>query len=312
MHVPNSEAPSLDEAIDQLVQAQQPPLVQIAEVGIGWKRTFITNQRGEILAGEYERGEDSVGWVLPSHGGEMQAWLRLFLQRIHQLNPERVPSAPPDWSPWDTAAEAQIKQTREAIETELDAIRLDYQSKLDAIEAELQEVSALAEAEHRRLLSADGDDLKDAVADALSVLGLKVTDADDLLDQGEGKREDLWIEFEGDTGIAEVKGYRKGASSNDLMRAKDYAVTFAEKHGTRPARQWHIVNAFRVVDPGSRPQLFAGAADIVSAFGGLVIDTRDLFRLLRDVELGATSKEEAGQLLWETEPGFFSYGAESS
>ena len=93
----------------------------------------------------------------------------------------------------------------------------------------------------------------------------------------------------------------------DLMRAKDYRLLYLQKHGTSSHTQWHVVNANRTADPSARQVLFEGHDDAIDGFGGLIIDTRDLFRLVRDVERGTISDQAARDLLWDADPGRFSH-----
>jgi len=63
-----------------------------------------------------------------------------------------------------------------------------------------------------------------------------------------------------------------------------------------PDAQWYIVNQFRDRDPGTRPEILRGQDADVDAFAdddGLVIDTRTLFRLRKDVAEGSLAAEEA-------------------
>jgi hypothetical protein len=184
----------------------------------------------------------------------------------------------------------------------------DFSSELDALDQGIDD--AKKEADEKGLgllLTTDGDELKDAVLGALTIIGFKVADVDATLEEGEGKREDLWVEHDEEVVIAEVKGYKRGAKFRDLMRAKDYRLLYLQKHGSVPDGQWHIVNANRSRPPDLRPRLLEGHDEAVDAFGGLVIDTRDLFKLVRDIQRGDVAQEEALDLLWKANPGFFHY-----
>lgn len=277
-----------------------------------WERPFVTNLRNEILSGEYRRNDEALGWILPSHEPISATWLRLFLERIHEDDPERVPQPPPRWEPWDTARVELLKARREERYDEFSSKLREFQDELASMGEEIEEEVRRANEEGLGLLlTADGEELKGAVATALSILDLQVTDVDGSLDPGDGKREDLWVDHEDERVIIEVKGYTKGAKVSDLMRAKDYRLLHLQRQGFAPNRQWHVVNAFRTKEPDARQRLFEGHDDAVKGFGGLIIDSRDLFRLVRAVERGELEDATARNLLWNAPEGLFRYPSES-
>jgi hypothetical protein len=306
-----TEDPTFDVTVQGLVKSMpaRRGLTEFFASGLEWNRVFVSNPRGEVLAGEYYRTEDKkvIGWVLPSYVRDMHPWVKVFLQRVHDLDPSRVPVPPADWVPWDTAEESRLRAERDAIQQEANEVLQRYVSELESKDGEIETARQRARTGHGRLLTDDGDSLKEAVRVGLQTVGLEVVDADDQVAIGQGKREDLWVRVPQGTVIAEVKGYTKGASSGDLVKAQMYQTTFLERCGSRAAGQWHIVNANRGVDPSQRPRLFEGAEDIVDSSGILVIDTRHLFVLVRDIQLGVISRDEAQRLLVEAEAGFWSY-----
>jgi len=99
----------------------------------------------------------------------------------------------------------------------------------------------------------------------------------------------------------------RGAKTSDLIDAKGYDALFLERWGRRPRLQWHVINAFRGRDPSTRPEPFAGHEDVVAAFGGLIIDTRSLFLMIRDLRRGDLSPEDARALLWNSDLGLYQY-----
>lgn len=278
-----------------------------------WIRAFVTNRRDETLCGEYRRSGEALGWVLPYHSPVSPSWLRLFLQRIHEDDPERVPKPPADWELWDTAEVERLRAKRKDLYDEARSVLEKYNVELSALDETIVETKERDDTSGLGLLlKADGKQLKDAVFEALGALDFDVTDVDESLDDGEGKREDLWIHHDEKVVIVEVKGYSKGARLRDLMRAKDYKLLYFEKHRSNADAQWHIVNANRGRQPYARSRLFEGHDDAVEGFGGLVIDTRDLFRLVRDVQRGELTQDGAKDLLWTPEPGLFRYPAEET
>jgi hypothetical protein len=177
---------------------------------------------------------------------------------------------------------------------------------LDAEVAALLEVREQArrnaEADERRLLLTKGEELVSAVYAALTRLGFRVIDADKLPQHAKGrKQEDLRITDEDWVCIAEVKGHgRGGARTADLMQLEKATKVFVLNENREPDAQWYIVNQAFEVPPAERPRPFASApeeVEILAGDNGLVIDTRDLFRLDKAVQQGALHPSDARQLL---------------
>ncbi len=101
--------------------------------------------------------------------------------------------------------------------------------------------------------------------------------------------------------IAEVKGYaRGGAKASDLIQVSQHAMRFTQREGRAPDRAWYIVNQFASMDPDTRQKALAGASEDVEVFaqgGGLIVDSRDLFRLLQMVTVGSVEPADAREQL---------------
>jgi hypothetical protein len=155
-------------------------------------------------------------------------------------------------------------------------------------------------------LTAQGDDLKAAVADALVELGFVVADADTTTAKPGDLLEDLRVTIVGDASwicLAEVRGYEHGgAKTSDLGRIGRFRERFVRKRGTPPTCCWYIVNQFAETDPSTRPVPLVSNPDDVAIFGeadGAVIDTRVLFGMLADLHAGTLAVDEARETLRE-------------
>lgn len=113
------------------------------------------------------------------------------------------------------------------------------------------------------------------------------------------------------TCLVEVKGYGKGAKTNDVAQiAGRPSVAFGVAEGRAPDAVWHVVNAWRDRPPTSRPEAIPNALDLapLAAANGRLIDTRDPFRAWRDVTEGVTPAAQVrdslrtGEVRW-TWPG---------
>ncbi|MGW0358515.1 hypothetical protein ACWDXV_30355 [Nocardia nova] len=90
------------------------------------------------------------------------------------------------------------------------------------------------------------------------------------------------------TTSAEVKGYTKGAKSNDLSTVGRHRRVYEKKHQD-VQRMWYVANSFRLDSPDSRPKILDSADEHIDDFAqddGLAIDSRVLFDLLMLVETG--------------------------
>ena len=233
--------------------------------------------------------------VLPTETQEIPRWLAAFLKVLHNSDAERFPGVP-NWSNSDDWSSSEAAQAA----TALAVLRGAWEQKraeFDRQEVELQ--SALDSARERgrtgiqRLLTANGDDLCDAVAAALRELGFTVTPMDDLHDAKTGaKLEDFRAttpDGQGWIALGEVKGYSKGAKVNDLSQVTNRpVVNYVRETGVEPGSLWHIVNVHRGDDPSARAKaiLNDGELEDLAKQDGALIDTRDLFRAVRAVTAG--------------------------
>jgi hypothetical protein len=96
------------------------------------------------------------------------------------------------------------------------------------------------------------------------------------------------------------RGYTTGAKPSDLSKLNRFAALYAQENGQLPSAMGYVVNQFRGTDPTTRRPLLRNQDDDVDVFaeqGGLVVDTRDLFRLRKAVAAGAVSAEAARVML---------------
>lgn len=274
-----------------------------AVVEMGWYvQPFLVASDGSMLAGRLRRGDPSRGvdtgeiWILPAWVSKRREWVRAAWKVWAETYPGRIPS-PPQWrdsKAWFTPEELTLDEELERVRTERD----ETVTRLEAVEADLQvrkEAAAVAAAKgSRRLLSADGDNLVEAVQAALTDLGFTAKNMDDVTEKGK-RVEDLRVSDDGWEAIAEVKGYKRGAAAGDLIKITRFAGLYAMETGKQPDAQWYVVNGFRFDEPGSRPLPLQGSDEDVAVFAedrGVIVSTVDLFRVWRDVMTGKRDKDE--------------------
>lgn len=102
--------------------------------------------------------------------------------------------------------------------------------------------------------------------------------------------------------LVEVKGYEKrNAKTADLMQLAGF-VSHYQEDNPAPSAQWYIINQSYGTSPSRRLEPFTSDPDTVQQFAnnnGLVIDTRELFRLTTRVHQGALTRDQARELLRE-------------
>jgi hypothetical protein len=267
---------------------------------------FLLTASGWTAAGRFARLEDRAEcWVFPA-GCDPVRLTSYALTELGVRYPDRFPPSEP-WTQnprWMTFAE--LREQREA--SRLQEERALANARLDQLEREsqgrLNDATQSADSGERRLLTAQGADLVAAASQALTELGFCVQNMDDIWPSGD-HREDLRLTSPGHPdweAIVEVRGYARGAQMNDLMRLARFARRFQEEVGKWPPATWYVVNQFSNGDPSERDQALASNPSELEEFklnDGLVLDTRELFKLLMRVRAGEVLPTEAVSQLIE-------------
>lgn len=271
---------------------------------------LVQDADGNIFAAVYHcQGGPKEVIFLPDSTQPSRAWVTLAFERWALEDPETYGSAS-DWESreeWMTAPERAAAGGLSVAEQalELETVRLEQAVAL--ARQELAARKAEASRASRRLLTETADELADAVADALASIGFRIDKVDD--EGGRHKVEDLHIFDDDWVCLGEVKGHGKGATTTDVLKILRFQNLYQQRSGDLPNALWYIVNQFRDRDPSTRRLALRGQDDDVQEFAesnGVVVDTRDLFRLHRDVSLGTLAAEHARSLLREAR-GRFSY-----
>ena len=275
-------------------------------------QVLLRSSDGTVIAGRIHdtasggaRGTDA--WILPAFTTSKREWVRHIWSIWHA--DRRLKVGPP------TGFEdlAWMTHHEQLAQTELSKVRDERQqaiARFDQRDAEahqqLEEAQQEASAGLRRLLTEQGEPLEEAARQALEQLGFAEVVSMDEQQTGM-KREDLQIRHQDlATGeawmcLVEVKGTAGGAQSGWLGQSNHQVEVYARRINEWPDARWVIANTERGKDPGARSDLFTNnnALDVETygEAGGLVVPTRDLFRLVRDVQAGAVSPEEARRTL---------------
>jgi hypothetical protein len=266
-------------------------------------RPFLETSAGEPIAGAFRReGGSADCWILPRYA-DVEAWARVAIQEWRKLSPDRFPREWFDDARWLTVDEEDVEVSR----TKLEADRRDaldaFERRSSELEAHGVEAADRAAKGERRLLTAQGADLVEAVVEALTSIGFEVRDMDLETPEGD-RREDLRINAPGTPTwevIAEVRGYSGGAQLADLMRLTRFARRYRDEVGRSPDACWYICNQFIGAHPGQRPVMLASNPNETREFREdlplALIDTALLFQFLKRLRRRELSPDEARRAL---------------
>lgn len=282
---------------------------------------FITTRR--TIDSERSRG---LIVALPAETKRPDLWLMQFQELLHLRNPDIFPLADswatddPRWLPIE--AERLLEKKRQS-EAELQETAQQLEREIQETKRELDQVLVRDRATGiQRLLTAQGDDLTDAVKEALETLGYAVQDMDAPKLPGEPRLEDLRITLPGRkdwTVLAEVKGYKNDAKVNDLQQLPGRPLRkFMEETKLPPSSLWHIVNTRIEENPSARKRAHhhfnQEDTTLIAEHEGLILETRDLFEAVKAIQRGDHTAEElreaieASELYWTAENGLTNSG----
>jgi hypothetical protein len=267
-----------------------------------------------ILAALVNRRNGKSYLALPEGVTDVTSWARVMVSIWHRRDSTVFPSDPswegsPDWMSQDElAALRNLEEAESARQAKLD--------ELDAIVEQNREALATARDEAMKgeqlLLRGGGDELVSQVIRSLERMGFIVQNRDDVNPPND-RLEDLWVTDDDDPSwiaLVEVRSYAKGAQVSDLLRLSGrFANRFLQGQQRLPSRLWYVVNHFTNEDPSGRPQPLDTNPREVETFasdGGLVIGTKSLFLLVREIETGAVNESDARARLRE-HTGVFDY-----
>jgi hypothetical protein len=262
--------------------------------------------RAYAIAGRYSRpGDEAQCWSLPCDVDRVADWVQLAFHYFAKAHPERFPNRPTNWTQepdWMTGAETATTAQICELDIEIRAAMSALEERKSALVDQLTAAREVADAGPRRLLTMQGDDLVEEVEVTLRALGFDVQRPDAArAATKDALLEDLEaIDGEWNT-LVEVRGYAKGGGkTQDLQRIERFVAHYVKRKRDFPSARWYVVNHSFAMAPNARPRVLSGAHEDVEMFaeaGGLVIDTRDLFRLRRAVANGRLPAEAARELL---------------
>jgi hypothetical protein len=266
---------------------------------------FILDSDQQVLAGAFFRfPKFTPWWWLPDGIEAPERWVAAVLTEWTNVDSERFPGAP-QWQhrrEWQTSTEIDLVARIQAVRDKYKrykAVLAELDQEEFSLGAEMEKAVAEASATVRRLLTAQGDELVDEVQTTFEELGFTVTNVDKEITNPGDRREDLRVSAPDRPGwitIVEVRGYKRGAQLNDLMRINRFATRYRRETGNLPNSAWYVVNQYLDQDPTARPVPLISNTPEVETFAednGLIIDSRLLFRLRLRVRSGDLQPSDA-------------------
>lgn len=265
-----------------------------------------TNEPRTLAAARLRAGEKAWIWILPDYARRYVEWVVTIMQVMRTVDSEKYARIP-GWQEepgWSTIPELGLMQELEVLAQRVEVFNREAEADRVRLEGDLARARAVADEGLRLLLTSDGDELSNAVRDALLSLGFEVDDMDPGRDE---KLEDLRVrdaDAAGWEALVEVKGYRGAAKTSDLQKINRFRNRYKDEEGRWPDSCWYIVNQMRGQDPRGRPPILAtnesDLAIFADATSGLAMDTTTLFRATLDVAAGRMDRSDARRQLRES------------
>lgn len=237
-----------------------------------------------------------LGTLLPELNGhvlflpplaDLGAWnpfCELLSRLFAELSPTEEPV--PDWfGSYATAKERAIS----ARLSELGQQRTELDTKFESCRSDLR-----SEQQMKLLISSSGDTLEERVRLALIDLGISAEPGPTSLD-------DLVLSFDGQAGIAEVKGVGGSAA---LSHASQLERWLSERQlaGEENVKGFLIVNAFRNQPLSARtdPIFPSNVVSYSTARGHCLLSTAQLYSMVLEAREQPERREQIARLLWTT------------
>ncbi len=306
--------PLAKELAVELAKSRKPPtILKTTRLDL---TPLITTTSGNVVALKMALPEiDGTSLGVPSRPialllpkvSNLDDWFRAFLTEVHQMDPVRVPLAPPrlgNPSEWHTPQERALSDKI----SEINATLTNLNSELGQRDMELAAEAERADKGIRRALWADGDDLTSAAKEILSDLGFAVRDMDAELAKGEPKHEDLRLTLPSAPdweAIVEVKGYPNSTKTSDARQIREYRERYISEERRPPDLTVWLANPFRNLEPSSRPVPDSNVKDTAEAVGALHVLVPDLYRQWALVEAERLDRQTVIDSLVNAEPGLW-------
>lgn len=272
---------------------------------------LIETTSGLPVALRYLRTSEGQGKGLPvvtlalPQVENLAEWFRAFLQDVHDIDRQSVPTPPPRLSnPSDWYTPEQNRVARKIVQIENKIEQLEGRRR--RFDVEMRAAAGRAETGILRALHNDGNELAEAVEELLSGIGFRVRNMDKEKSLEDSYREDLRLTVPGDDtweAIVEVKGYSNDTRSSDARKVREYRDLYRDENGRFPDLTLWVTNPHRRRDPSSRPSPNPALDEVTRVAETVLIQTVDLFPIWRDVVEGRVESQDAIGLIQSAQPG---------
>jgi hypothetical protein len=253
-------------------------------------RPFLLGPSELIMAASLERPGGGSIWLVPDDLEQLETWFDVASTEWHTRDRQTFPNVT-TWqtnSEWETAAERTAHEKLAALDDGFANLRADYESARVAAVQELDQANTSALLGPKALLTAQDQQLQDAVLVALTQLGFEVEDMDHTWSDRE-RREDFRISDADAPGwlvIADATGVAKGAPGSKIATVLGYLTKYVlEVKPSELPGIWIIVNRLFHRDPMTRGDIYrADDLAVLTSQNGLAIDSAALFLLTQAVE----------------------------
>ena len=153
---------------------------------------LVSEQRGSALAGYLTNADDHQWWIMPAVTTRRASWVSAVIEIWKRRRPEVFPAgALEPGDTWMTLAERKAQDSIRQHGVLTAKLMAEREEELGRLKEAAQAITEAALDKEQRLLFAKGDDLVEAVVDALVRIGFEVTDADAVAAaNNSAKRED--------------------------------------------------------------------------------------------------------------------------
>lgn len=254
--------------------------------------SLLKNEDGECISYLYCSDNDSLIIILPQVEDKAAVLKSLFEDLLFPHFSSFFPDI--EAKRWIYNIDYELPEER-AIREKIAIKQEEYKKAIAALEKEAEEVGKKNEF-LKYLLTGTGDQLVKAVKTYLEWLGFtNVIDKDETLEDNEIKEEDLYLNYNGQLVLLEVKGINGTSTDGECSQINKIVLRRMKQLKTTYVHGVYIVNNQKNVEPLSRqvPPFNENQISDAEIQDRTMIYTAQLFALFSDIVNGFVTKEEA-------------------
>jgi hypothetical protein len=266
--------------------------------------SLLENDAGETKA-LFERIEAGGILYMPYVERKVGLVRRLLRDVFPDWSPDLFPARPSEWREADEYQMPAVLKARE----EIRVAREGFAERLEELSAK-ERGARDAQSDFVKVLIAESHELRKAVFVALEALQFEeLIDVDDVKrESGDNPEEDLQLKDGAYFAVVEVTSGKGNARENDFQDLLKYQHRRRQNPGRTDidpvaVRGLLVMNQHTTLEPKRRPALYEGNENDYPAtardLGVTLLSTWDLFQILRLVDAGDLSTEQARSIIKE-------------